>query len=361
MDKNRGKKLVVSLKSSSIEISVVDFGKVPEILFATKETLLFKEALQADTFISKSLEGFKNLLRKNINEIVRELKGSHECEVIFHSPWFLPELITAENKKNEVSLKQFFMEKVKPPEQQDYQQIENKITNILLNGYHLTKLKDVKSNDIEINLFRSYSSKETIKKVKEVISSELKQIRQVEFSTSTMEIYESLKDLFINEDNLIFLNIGGEVTEIGIIENDILIHFATIPMGSHLFSRELDTFITERGNLSTLKFLGDKATDEKLDKIKLAKIEETKNVWKDEIFQALEEEKGELPEKVFVISNSDSIDFFRMLLDSCEDCKNFEFFNLNQGVFKDKVIGLENVTMKNVEYLLSAYYLSIKT
>ena len=151
------------------------------------------------------------------------------------------------------------------------------------------------------------------------------------------------------------------MTEVGIVENDVLIHSATVPMGSHMFTRELDTFITEKGNLSTLKFLGDKATDEKLDQIKLAKIEETKNIWKGEVLEALQEEKTELPKKIFVVSNSDSIDFFQMLLGSCEGCENFNFFPINPLIFKDKVSGLENVTNKNVEYLLSAYYLSIKS
>lgn len=354
MQRGSNRKLVVSLKSSSVELSVADFSKKPQILFNKKESLLYKDPLHPRDFIEKSLSALKKLIKENINDVTAQLKGSKSCEVILYSPWYLPELISEENKNEKVGLKNFFMDKVKPPKQENYIQLENKITNILLNGYKLSKLKDVESDDIEINIYRSFATKKVIEEIENIIKIQLKQIFDIEFSTSAMLSYESLKSLFVNIDDFIFINIGGEITELGIVESDILTFASSVPVGSHLFSRNLDTFINEKGNLSTLSFLSEKATDQKLDKRKNDKIKEISNFWFKEIIDSLKEKSQELPKKIFLISNSDSIDFFQMI---SKEYKDFDIIILNNSSLEDKVESNKSV----VEYLLSTYYLSIKS
>lgn len=361
MFKNRGKKLVVVLKSSSVELSVVDFSNKPTLLFATKETLLYKTVLTPETFLTNSTNALLRLLKNNKLKIAASINGSRQCEIIFHSPWFFPELISEENKGKMISLKEFFKEKVRPPEQDTYMQIENKITNILLNGYNLTKIRDVKSDDININIYRSFVNKKSIDKITKIIKDGLGNMESIEYSSSAMQFYETIKDIFTHEENYMFFSVGGEVTEVGIVENDILESYYTIPIGSHKFSRELDTFITESGNLNTLRFLGDEVTDEKLDKIKKDRINQIKNEWASEIMNTIKEDGKELPHKVFLISNSDSLKFFNIIVKECEICSDLNFYSINKEVFQDKVEILENKELKNnVEYLLSAYYLSIK-
>jgi hypothetical protein len=362
MHNKGGVRLVISLKSSSIELSVVDFKEKPQILFSKTETLLTQEAVDPSSFKTTSLGLLEKLIKANIQEITGTLKGSHDCEIIFHSPWFLPELISEENKGQKVSLKKFFMGKVQPPKQKDYQQIENKITNILLSGYQLSKLKDIPSDDIEIHLFRSFISKEVVKSIRNVFSKDLKQVKKFEFSTSTMMLYESLKELFLQEDNLTFINIGGEITEVGIVERDILTHSSTIPMGSHMFSRELDTFISKKGGLNTLQFLADSSTDAELDKAKKEKIQKVKDVWETEILKTLDESEAQVPKNIFVFSNNNSIDFFSKMLKESEKIreKGFEIFTITPEIYKDKVENIEQKVKKNVEYLISSHYLSIK-
>lgn len=353
-------KLVFSLKSSSIELSVIDLSEKPKLLFAKKESLLYKEALSPKDFIDKTLESIQKLIRKNLVEITKYLKNGSDCEIILYSPWYLPELISEENKGKKISLKSFFMDKVKPPKQKDYQQIENKITNILLNGYKLTKLRDIESDDIEINLYRSFASKSTIEKIEKNIKKEIRQISNFDFSTSSMQIYESIKSLFYSEDNFVYIYIGGEVTEIGVSENDVLVFESSIPIGTHIFSRGLDTFISEKGNLSTLNFLSSSVTDEKLDKKRDEKIELLKNKWIKDVLNSLKSKEGELPRKTFIFTNSDALEFMKMILNKCEECEKMDFFAINNEIFNNKVENLVKNTNKNVEYLLSTYYLSIK-
>lgn len=361
MSKKEGEKLVVSLKSSSVEVSVVNFDKEIELLFYSKENMLFNRPLSSKEFVDQSFIFLKKLIKDNFIEIKKTLGRSRKCELIFHSPWFLPELISEELKGQKASLKKFFMAKVKPPDQKDYFQLENKITNIKLNGYQLTKLKDEISDDIEINIYRSFVSNLTIKRLGNEIRTILPQINKFGFSTSTMQMYETIKNLFINTDNCLLINIGGEVTEINIVIEDVLTDSVTIPMGAHAFSRKLDTFISTRGNLSTLSFLGNKSIDEKLDKIKNNKIEEVKKEWLENISSAINESKKELPKNVFVFTNSESVEFFELLFEDIKIFSENKIIFIKESIFNDRIMNIAKKQGKNIEYLLSSYYLSIKS
>jgi hypothetical protein len=360
MHKNKGRKLVISLKSSSVEISVVNITEVPELLFSKKETLLHPEKLDPSNFKSETLTALQQLIISNLNDITANLKGSHDAEIIFYSPWYLPEIISEQNKGEKVSLKKFFMEKVLPPQQNDYQQIENKITNISLNGYRITELKDIPSDDIQIDVFRSFVSKETLGQIKQILDEEIKQIKRLSFSTSLMQTYESIKELLVSEDNVTFAIISGEVTEIGIVQNDTLNYTATFPFGTHEFSRQLETFIGEKGNLSTLSFLSEKATDENLDQIKKDKIAKVTETWIAEFKSALADFNNQTPSKVLIFVNSDALDFVEMVLRENKAIEGMKFTPIKKDIFNEKVYDLETTTQKQVEYLLSTYYLSIK-
>jgi hypothetical protein len=362
MSKDLKTKFVVSFKSSSVGVSVVSFeNKIPKIMFVADESLMSNIKINTTEFIENSLNLLKKIIKDNSFEISKNIKHCNDCEVILNSPWFLPELVSKQNSKVSKNLKIFFQNEVEPPLQKDYVQIENKITNILVNGYHLTKLRDLESDDIKINLYRSYILNDTAKKIKDVISSSFKQINRYTYSSSAMMIYESLKNLFVNDDNFIAINISGEVTEISVVLDDIIHFFTTVPGGSHYFYRELETFLSDKKNLNSIKFFANDKVDEQLDKNNKIKIDQVSNKWIDEVFGGLSELNSVLPKKVFIFSNPKITDFVKMILNNHEVSKDHDFFHVISDVFSSKIKNQNSNYDKNVEFLLSAYYLSIKS
>lgn len=354
-------KLVVSFKSSSIDLSVVDYeNKIPSILFTTKNLLLSNKQLTPNEFVEISLKSLQKMLVDNSFELKKHLKESNKCEIIFHSPWYLAELISEQHSEGKKGLKQFFLEKVKPPKQNDYLQIENKITNIILNGYQLTKLRDVEGDEIQINIYRSFVSQSSIIKIKEIIKNEFRQFCFFEFSTSAMMIYETIKNIFVDEDNCIFINIGGEITEIGVIEDDILVDFMTIPIGIHFFQRELETFLTDKKILDTIKFLSNNKTDENLNPKNNEMLSTTVKNWVNEVFEIFLNQKKEFPKKVFVFTNSTADEFFKMIFKNNETLKNFEFSHVIYDTFSSRM-NIPSNGKVDIEFLLSSYYLSVKS
>ena len=72
-------KLVFSLKSSSIELSVIDLSEKPKLHFKKKESLLYKEALSPKDFIDKTLESIQKLIRKK-RSFANKLKNSQSLK-----------------------------------------------------------------------------------------------------------------------------------------------------------------------------------------------------------------------------------------------------------------------------------------
>jgi hypothetical protein len=362
MSKDLKTKLVVSFKSSSVGISVVEFdSNIPKILFIADESMMSNSKIDSTMFIENSLNLLKKVIKDNLFELSKNIKHCNSCEIIFNSPWFLPELTSKQNSESVKNLKIFFQNEVQLPVQKDYTQIENKITNIVVNGYQLTKLRDLHSSDIKINLYRSFISNDTIKKIKDIIDSNFKHIDDFSYSSSAMMIYESLKSLFVDDDNFISINMSGEVTEISIVLDDVLHFFTTVPGGSHYFYRELDTFLTDKKNLNSVKFFSNDKVDEKLDINNNDKINQVANHWIEEVFGELSRFNKILPKKVFIFSNPNTTDFMKMVLNNHPVSNDYDFFHVISDVFSSKIKNQISNYNKNVEFLLSAYYLSIKS
>lgn len=354
----KGAHIVISMKSSSIELSVVIGGELPIVVFTKKQTLLFQKALSPEEFIRESFENLEKLLESQRDKLVELLPPNPDCHVVFYSPWFLPEIRQIEEKTKKVNLKDLIRTRVQDPKEKSYEQIENKITNIMVNGYHLDEIKDVNTDDIEINIFRSYLSKEAAQNTKKIIKKSLISINRFEFSSSAMQTYELIKSLYVKENNCCFINIGGEVTEFGIIEDDVLVKFSTFPMGTHAFSRELSTFANGKEETNTIDFIGDPNVDHSLDKKVKDRISKTSAEWVERVKEIIEEFPGEIPKKTFILNNSDSVEFFKKVLESSDLKDELFFVNIKNSIF-DKKIAFKEKRDAGVEYLVSGYYSQI--
>jgi hypothetical protein len=109
----------------------------------------------------------------------------------------------------------------------------------------------------------------------------------------------------VREDNVSFLYVGGEITEVGIIEDDVLSFYATFPIGKHDFLREVQT-----NNMSyDYDLLYQKQIVIKSQE-KQVQFEELKERWGQMVLSTLLSFKKDVPSKILIISDSKTKDFF---------------------------------------------------
>jgi hypothetical protein len=346
------------MKSSSIELSVIKPGKIPEIVFTKKTTLLFKKALSPEEFIVESFDSLTKLLDNEKTNLLQLLSPHPDCRFVTHSPWFLPEIEKIEAKGQKTKLKSLIDEEIEESEEKGHKQIENKITNIMVQGYRLNEIRDITTDDLEINIFRSYLAREVVESLEKIMKGSLPNIGKIKFSSSAMQIYELIKNLYVSENNCCFINIGGELTEFGIIEDDILIRFSSFTIGKHVFSRELNEFIDEKENVDLIKFIGDDNSNFSLNKDAQKKLKSISLGWIENLKRIIEEYPGEIPKRTFIVDNSDSLDFFENILESSELTNELFFVPIKPNIFEGE-IKFKDAKSKGVEYLISGYYSQI--
>jgi cell division ATPase FtsA len=113
----------------------------------------------------------------------------------------------------------------------------------------------------------------------------------------------------VQEDNLVFVHIGSEITEVGIIEEDTLSYFATFPIGIHDFLRILQTTVKSYDyDLLQQSELQLKSEVQK------ESFESLASTWTSSVVQILENFNKNIPHKYVIISDSKVKNFFTIAL-----------------------------------------------
>jgi hypothetical protein len=105
------------------------------------------------------------------------------------------------------------------------------------------------------------------------------------------------------------MHIGGEITEIGFVEDDSLSYYSTFPIGRHDFLREVQTDIKNYDyDLLYQKEIQLKQPDHQ------KRFDELKVLWANYVIESLTTYKKNVPSKLLIISDTKTKDFFVTLL-----------------------------------------------
>ncbi len=116
--------------------------------------------------------------------------------------------------------------------------IEHPIVSVSLNGYHIDDPIGKKTRSVEMNMIISLSPKICIDKISEAISKVFHHIT-ISFSSFMVSSYIAVREKYITNDSYLLIDIGGEVTDIGIIYKGILKESLSFPFGKKTLFREI--------------------------------------------------------------------------------------------------------------------------
>ena len=118
--------------------------------------------------------------------------------------------------------------------------IEHHIMNVDLNGYHVESPLGMHTKSVEMNMFVSFSQKFFLDKIRKVIFKTFHEI-SVYFSSFITASYFAVRDKYISPDSYLLVDIGGEVTEVGIVSKGILKASLSFPFGKKTFFKYMST------------------------------------------------------------------------------------------------------------------------
>ncbi len=297
--------ILLDVGSGSVGAAIVAFKKKerPEVLYATREDIAHYEH-----------PGFKRFFRAMLNALeTATVRLHHEAfekngvpnirardiehiHCVLASPWYtaitkilcyekkapftVTEAIVHELVEQSVLQQNAAAETSQTKEVAGTKIIEQKIVQILLNGYETSKPYGQNASRIEVALFTSSVAQEIGSRVQSVVRKTWMN-RKISFHSFALASFMVTRDLFPKDDNFMLIDITGEVTDIFFSQNGVLIETCSTPYGKNSVLRDMarNMQTTPGEALSLLRqYTENNITKEASDKIAAA-LFATKTKW----------------------------------------------------------------------------------
>lgn len=252
--KDNGFYLVVDVGSESIGAAFVEYetNSNPIIHSTVRQTIPFQENINMDRFIVL----LQDTLTKVINDKDLNILNIKPNSVIFTlaSPWYKSQTKTInliEDKEftiNEAGLnailekeKEIFLKNQitnnKKILNNSEEIIESCITQVKINGYEISNPINRKTTNADISIYLATSPLNIIDSFKKIVN---KKWANVDCAFHSL-IFSALNTVRVNfdESSYIIIDIAGEITDISLIRDNIILESISFPLGYRSFVRSL--------------------------------------------------------------------------------------------------------------------------
>jgi hypothetical protein len=247
--------IVFDIGSSSIGGAFVsiDQGKPPEIIFTTRKDIPFQEKLNFPRFLQ--------LMIKTLEEMFTSMQKAGggvkvtQAFCILASPWYAsqtrlvhynqPEqFIVTEKGLNKLIQKEidiFRDSKLFSRGKMDDAMpeiMESKNIQMKLNGYEVRDPFGKRVNELEVALYISMIPSNIYKSINESIM-KFWHVDNVHFASFAFVAFDTIRDIFSDESSFLFMDISGEVTDISLAKDNVLLESISFPVGKNMLIRNL--------------------------------------------------------------------------------------------------------------------------
>lgn len=294
----------------------------PEIIAASRVPVNFLWDINFQAFWRCA----RNSLKKVLNSLAKDsLERPDKILCVFSSPWFISQTRIISLKKNEpFEIKKEFLEKLIDNEVRTFKKkwqsgnsrsggepevFERNPMKVTLNGYPTRKPFGKKAKELKAYIYMSLGMKKMADEIRSMILEDFGD-RPVLFHTLPFVVSSVLDDVIRPEGGYIFADIGGEMSDISLVRDDVLEETVSFPFGRNSILRKISSeFKTSFKEASSLaeKFGSGRMNSSDTQKITPI-MEAAKKEWTLLLRQALLElsSRGPLSKDFFLIGCKDN-------------------------------------------------------
>ena len=219
---------VFNIGSSSVggALFLAQNSGIPKIIFSITQPLLVEETLNADKFLALTIATLDSV----VGEVFASGLGAPKrIFCVLSSPWYVSQTRTIVFKQNtpflvtEKLADELIQKEIKifeeenavkyPGGSKDVRPIELKNVKTILNGYEAPSPLGQKAQELEMVMFISIGGEQMLSRVEETIRKYF-HFEAIKFSSFAMASFTVLRDKFVNQQNFLLVDIGGEMTDI---------------------------------------------------------------------------------------------------------------------------------------------------
>lgn len=227
-----------------------DKESLPTIIKSTRTDIVERKELDFDLFLNDMILAL-GFTSRSIYE--SSLGAPDEIVCVLASPWYISETRMIKiSKEHSFTFTKKIVDELLEKEIESFnliyknkygvdstsEVIEHPVIGVALNGYHVDDPMGKKTRSIEMDMVISLSPKVCLDRIKETISQNFHHT-PVSFSSFMMSSYIAVRDRYMNHDSYLLLDIGGEVTDIGIISKGIIRDSLSFPYGRKTLFRNI--------------------------------------------------------------------------------------------------------------------------
>lgn len=235
---------VYHIGTSSVGVGIVQLAKnkAPQILHSLREPIPYRESVTSERFVTDMLDTVKlantRLLKESGHIKIRSVY------YIFSSPWAVTQtkVVNITEKHPFVVSKGLIDKAISSEDSQASDKtlklIEKKIIDIKLNGYHISDPYGKKATEAEVSLFTSFIPKALFDSVQDVARLTYHSKNTKAFSCA-LASFSAIRDIFHEDSDFMFLDIGGELSDLMIVKDGLVAETGSFPLGGHFLLRSL--------------------------------------------------------------------------------------------------------------------------
>ena len=328
-------------------------GKKPVILSARKKNLKYyleRDRAQIESLI---LAEFENLI-KEIKTIDFPKLHNHKCSkptealIVLSSPWYLsqtntikmqektPFLITEDliNKATSNIIKAY------KGEADNITVLEQNFLSVILNGYNVVNPIGKKVNDLDINVFTSYSRSESIKRIENIINSNF-HLHNIHIHSQSLVSFSAINDLYPSLKDYAVIDVTSALTEVLIVRENILRDSGSFPKGRYFLMQSIAKSMNSESQ-DVAESLVDSYLNKRLDQETSLKFESAiklaEQEWLSDFSNVLRQisVNGSLPNNFYLFAPHDISAIFKEFIESEE----YQQFALTEGKFEVKIVNM---------------------
>ncbi len=332
--------ILLDIGNGSINGAIALFtrDKLPKIYFTTE--VPFSIPLQANA------EGLSSEMEVLLDQIIAyliktglkqsglgESRKIEKVLITFSSPWFAIKTKHLNLKQDTSFLvsRDFLKDLIEKEEQSfkkelmgddadiSYKVVEKSIVHTKINGYELQDTLDRKTKNFDAYLCLSVIGKSTIDIVEKVILKNMHiSLDRTHIHTFPVASFIVIRDIFSANENFVIMDITAEVTDMTLVEDNVVIKSISIPSGKNFIIRQIakkfDTS-TEIAESKLRLYVEEKLDPETTTHVQeiLLDVEKEWSIYLDNAVQELAPQKS-IPSTVYLTVDSDVAPIYKDFL-----------------------------------------------
>lgn len=245
---------IVDIGSSSVGVAfaVASTGAKPRILWSAREEMVFQTELNFSRFFSAMTESLDRVL-------ARAVRSGHRVPRTFFvslaSPWYIaqtrhvqvkrlkPFTVTEKGiaklvEQEVLSFQNYRLPNYRKVVSDETRLLEAQSIQIKLNGYAVTDPYGTSVTGMDMWVYISMSPASVLDSVKNTLSKHV-HARTIEFHSFPLLAFSTIRDIFTEANDFLLLDISGEVTDVSIVRDDVLLETISFPLGKNFLIRRI--------------------------------------------------------------------------------------------------------------------------